>query len=88
MSDHIPDKMVLALTNYYELVRRRRSTFLMVNGLWGSPLSDAEDREILNEVCERLRVDCRLSDDQHQYFKRFAFAAFFGEKKKMWTVKK
>jgi hypothetical protein len=89
MSDYIPDKLVMRLTYYYELVMRHRSTFLWANGMYGLALSEAQEREILDVVCEQLRSICRLTDDdEHRFFKNFAITAYFGSKKKYWTISK
>lgn len=81
------DKRQLTLIKQYqELVLRRMDQYALVKGINGGRVSESELRDMLNDVCETLRVELKLSLPMHQSLKGVVERAMFAAEKKQWTV--
>lgn len=74
---------------YLELFNRQKFTWQAVHGLTGVTLTDAQLRECINDVCDRLRYilavnGAPLSDDEHVFLKDALIKKLFGPTKRMW----
>lgn len=77
-------KVLDADRRYQELFRRRCDTWMNLHvGSTGGKMSEAELREMANDVIEELRIDLNLDVETNQHFKLMIYQVLFGATRKL-----
>lgn len=86
-SEGLEDAHKLFFQAYVELFQRRMTVHAFQNGYYGTELPELALIEVIEEITAKMRIDCKLTDDQHEVMKGRLLKLVFGARNKTWVKK-
>lgn len=78
-------RQITGIKLYQELFMRRLDTWANEHADTNlGKFSDTELREMMDEICEKLRVECGLDQEAHLFLKGMVEGVLFKRGRKLW----